>query len=77
MSENGRGRLLSAAAVGLGALGVGELLAAARGGSVLDGIGRLAADTAPLQVVETTVALAGRHDKELTRLGAAAAAVAS
>lgn len=70
-------RLLGAAAVGLGALGAGELIAAARGGSLLDGIGRLAADYAPVQVVETMVAQAGEHDKEMTRLGVALWGVAA
>ncbi|MFC3438824.1 molybdopterin-dependent oxidoreductase [Nocardia seriolae] len=70
-------RLLGAAAVGLGALGAGELLAAARGGSPLDGLGRLAADYAPVPVVETMVARAGRHDKEMTRLGVALGGVAA
>ncbi|MVU81574.1 molybdopterin-dependent oxidoreductase [Nocardia sp. ET3-3] len=68
---NKRQRLLGAAAVGLGALGAGELLAAARGGSMLDGLGRLGADYVPVQVVETMVARAGEHDKEMTRLGVA------
>ncbi|MFE4462743.1 hypothetical protein ACFROC_35770, partial [Nocardia tengchongensis] len=63
--------LLHAVAVGVGAVGAGELLAAARGGSMLDGIGRLAADYAPVQVVETMVAQAGEHDKEMTRFGVA------
>ncbi|GAB2510259.1 molybdopterin-dependent oxidoreductase [Nocardia heshunensis] len=70
-------RLLGAAAVGLGALGVGELVAAVRGGSLLDGIGRLAADYAPVPVVETMVARAGRYDKEMTRLGVALGGVAA
>lgn len=73
---SGKRRLAGAAAVGLGALGAGELIAASRGGSVLDGIGRLAADYAPVQVVETMVAQGGAHDKELTRLGVAVSAVA-
>ncbi|WP_433562340.1 molybdopterin-dependent oxidoreductase [Nocardia sp. CA-151230] len=77
MSVNGKRRLLGAAAVGLGALGAGELLAAARGGSVLDGIGRLAADYAPVPVVETMVAQAGEHDKEMTRFGVALGGVAA
>ncbi|AYF76323.1 hypothetical protein D7D52_23645 [Nocardia yunnanensis] len=68
-------RLLGAAAVGLGALGAGELVAAARGGSLLDGIGRLAADYAPIPVVEEMVARSGRYDKEMTRLGVALGAV--
>ncbi|MEV6769957.1 molybdopterin-dependent oxidoreductase [Nocardia sp. NPDC051030] len=77
MSVNGKRRLLSAAAVGLGALGAGELIAAARGGSVIDGVGRLAADTAPVPVVEATVAMSGRHDKEVTRAGVAVGAIAA
>ncbi|MEC3916103.1 molybdopterin-dependent oxidoreductase [Nocardia sp. CDC160] len=82
MAVNGRvsvekKRLLGSAAVGLGALGAGELLAAVRGGSVLDGLGRLAADYAPTQVVETMVARAGEHDKEMTRLGVALGGVAA
>lgn len=76
MSKNGK-RLLGAAAVGLGALGTGELIAASRGGSLLDGVGRMAADYAPLTVVEETVARAGRHDKEATRYGVLAAGVAA
>ncbi|MGW4249690.1 hypothetical protein, partial [Nocardia sp. NPDC004722] len=73
MSRNGqksvfeKRRLLGAAAVGLGALGAGEVIAAVRGGSLLDGLGRLAADYAPVPVVETMVARSGRHDKEMTR----------
>ncbi|MTE12400.1 molybdopterin-dependent oxidoreductase [Nocardia aurantiaca] len=77
MSVNGKRRPLGAAAVGLGALGAGELLAAARGGSMLDGIGRLAADYAPVRVVETMVARAGEHDKETTRLGVALGGIAA
>ncbi|MEV6069013.1 molybdopterin-dependent oxidoreductase [Nocardia sp. NPDC052001] len=72
---NGR-RLLRAAAVGLGALGAGELLAATRGGSVIDGIGRLGADIAPVPVVEAMVARAGRYDKEATRAAVVANVVA-
>ncbi|MEU0540251.1 hypothetical protein ABZ319_10300, partial [Nocardia sp. NPDC005978] len=72
MSENGKRRLIGAAAVGLGALGAGELVAAARGGSMLDGVGRLLADTAPTAVVEELVAKSGKHDKEATRYGVAA-----
>ncbi|MFC9995644.1 molybdopterin-dependent oxidoreductase [Nocardia sp. NPDC127526] len=74
---NGKGRLLGAAAVGLGALGAGELVAAARGGSMIDGVGRVLADTAPVQVVEATVARAGEHDKETARAGVALGAVAT
>ncbi|WP_157555039.1 molybdopterin-dependent oxidoreductase [Nocardia crassostreae] len=74
---NGKGRLLGAAAVGLGALGAGELVAAARGGSMIDGVGRLLADTAPVPVVEATVAMAGKHDKETTRAGVVLGAVAT
>ncbi len=77
VSDSVTRRLLGAAAVGLGALGAGELLAAARGGSVLDGIGRLAADYAPVPVVETMVAQAGEHDKEMTRLGVALGGIAA
>ncbi|QLY33261.1 molybdopterin-dependent oxidoreductase [Nocardia huaxiensis] len=69
MSVNGKGRVLGAAAVGLGALGAGELIAAARGGSLIDGAGRLLADTVPVPVVEAAVASAGEHDKEMARLG--------
>ncbi|MFI6869122.1 molybdopterin-dependent oxidoreductase [Nocardia sp. NPDC050406] len=76
MSKNEK-RLLGAAAVGLGALGAGELIAASRGGSLLDEVGRLAVDYAPLTVVEETVARAGRHDKEVTRYGSLAGAVAA
>ncbi|MBL1074581.1 molybdopterin-dependent oxidoreductase [Nocardia sp. 2] len=75
MAGFGKGRLLGAAAVGLGALGAGELIAAARGGSVLDGVGRLLTDTVPVPVVEAAVERAGEHDKETTRLGVAAGAV--
>ncbi|WP_157556986.1 hypothetical protein, partial [Nocardia acidivorans] len=74
---NEKRRLLRAAAVGLGALGAGELLAAARGGSVIDGIGRLLADTVPVRVVETVVARSGRHDKQATRGGVAVNIVAA
>ncbi|WP_405484328.1 molybdopterin-dependent oxidoreductase [Nocardia sp. NBC_00511] len=77
MADNGKRRLPGAAAVGLGALGAGEVIAAARGGSLLDGIGRLAADYAPVQVVETMVERAGRYDKEMTRLGVGLASVAA
>lgn len=77
MSVNGKRRLLGAAAVGLGALGAGELIAATRGGSVIDGVGRLLADTAPIPVVETTVAMAGRYDKETTRAGVVLGTVAA
>ncbi|MGX1805264.1 molybdopterin-dependent oxidoreductase [Nocardia sp. NPDC055321] len=77
MSENGKRRLISAAAVGLGALGAGELVAAARGGSMLDGVGRLLADTVPITVVEEMVAKSGKHDKEATRFGVAAGVVAA
>ncbi|NNH73015.1 molybdopterin-dependent oxidoreductase [Nocardia uniformis] len=76
MSKNGK-RLLSAAAVGLGSLGAGELIAASRGGSLVDGIGRAAADTVPVAVVEAVVARAGAHDKEATRYGVLAAGVAA
>uniref|UniRef100_UPI000AF4EBBA hypothetical protein n=1 Tax=Nocardia yamanashiensis TaxID=209247 RepID=UPI000AF4EBBA len=77
MSVNGKRRLLGSAAVGLGALGAGELIAATQGGSVIDGFGRLLADTAPTPVVEAAVARAGRYDKEVTRAGVVLGAVAA
>ncbi|WP_269821636.1 molybdopterin-dependent oxidoreductase [Nocardia yamanashiensis] len=77
MSVNGKRRLLGAAAVGLGALGAGELIAATQGGSVIDGFGRLLADTAPTPMVEAAVARAGRYDKEVTRAGVVLGAVAA
>ncbi|WP_062991208.1 molybdopterin-dependent oxidoreductase [Nocardia anaemiae] len=78
MRTNGERRgALSAAAIGIGALGVGELIAASRGDSLIDAIGRVMADTAPVPVVETTVALSGKHDKAVTRLGVGAGAVAA
>ncbi|MTL12438.1 hypothetical protein GL307_12735, partial [Nocardia seriolae] len=43
----------------------------------VDGLGRLAADYAPVPVGETMVARAGRHDKEMTRLGVALGGVAA
>ncbi|WP_433194022.1 molybdopterin-dependent oxidoreductase [Nocardia sp. CA-107356] len=73
----GRGGGLGAAAIGIAALGVGELIAATRGDSLIDAIGRIMTDTAPVPVVETTVALSGRHDKVVTRLGVSAGAVAA
>lgn len=69
--------MLGAAAIGVGALGVGELIAASRGDSLIDAIGRVMADTAPVPVVETTVALSGKHDKVVTRIGVGAGAVAA
>lgn len=71
VSVSGKRRFVSAAAVGLGALGAGELVAAARGGSMLDGVGRLMADTMPVPVIETMIAKSGKHDKEATRFGVA------
>ncbi|MFC9895302.1 molybdopterin-dependent oxidoreductase [Nocardia sp. NPDC127579] len=72
-----RGGALGAAAVGVAALGLGEVVAAARGGSLLDTIGRAMIDTAPIPVVEATVAMSGRHDKAATRAGVGAGVVAA
>lgn len=72
-----RGGGLGAAAVGIGALGVGEVIAASRGDSLIDAVGRVLTDTAPVPVIEATVALSGRHDKAVTRLGVGVGAVAA
>ncbi|MEV6388847.1 molybdopterin-dependent oxidoreductase [Nocardia xishanensis] len=77
MRTNGKSGGLGAAAVGVAALGLGETIAAAGGGSLIDTIGRGLIDTAPVPVVEATVALSGRHDKEITRLGVGAGAIAA
>ncbi|MEV0294170.1 molybdopterin-dependent oxidoreductase [Nocardia sp. NPDC050710] len=68
---------LGAAAIGVAALGLGEAIAAMRGGSLIDTVGRALTDTAPVPVVEATVALSGRHDKAVTRLGVGAGALAA
>ncbi|WP_406237299.1 molybdopterin-dependent oxidoreductase [Nocardia sp. NBC_01009] len=68
---------LGAAAVGVAALGVGEVVAATRGDSLIDAIGRALTDVAPVPVVEATVALSGRHDKAVIRIGVGAGALAA
>ncbi|WP_431949618.1 molybdopterin-dependent oxidoreductase [Nocardia lijiangensis] len=77
MRTNGKNGGLGAAAVGVAALGLGEAIAAAGGGSLIDTVGRGMIDTAPVPVVEATVAVSGRHDKEMTRLGVGAGAIAA
>ncbi|WP_146251253.1 molybdopterin-dependent oxidoreductase [Nocardia tenerifensis] len=78
MLTNGdRGRGVGAAAVGAAALGVGEAIAATRGGSLIDTLGRAVIDVVPVPIVETTVAMSGKHDKIVTRLGIGAGAVAA
>ncbi|MFI9403650.1 molybdopterin-dependent oxidoreductase [Nocardia sp. NPDC052316] len=71
------GGRVAAAAVGVAALGVGEAIAATRGGSLIDTLGRAAIDVAPVPVVETTVAMSGRHDKIITRSGIGAGVIAA
>ncbi|MEU7141117.1 molybdopterin-dependent oxidoreductase [Nocardia sp. NPDC046473] len=76
MVTNGDRSGVAAAAVGVAALGVGEAIAATRGGSLIDTLGRALIDVAPVPVVEAAVAVSGRHDKTVTRLGVAAGVVA-
>ncbi|MFI6998787.1 molybdopterin-dependent oxidoreductase [Nocardia sp. NPDC050175] len=76
MVTNGDRSGVAAAAVGVAALGVGEAIAATRGGSLIDTLGRALIDVAPVPVVEAAVAMSGRHDKTVTRLGVAAGVVA-
>ncbi|WP_167473397.1 molybdopterin-dependent oxidoreductase [Nocardia arthritidis] len=75
--RNGKLGSVADAAVGLAALGVGEAVAAVGGDSLIDTVGRALIDAAPTPVVEATVALSGRHDKEVTRIGVGAGAVAA
>nr|WP_232541739.1 molybdopterin-dependent oxidoreductase [Nocardia bovistercoris] len=63
-------------AVGAAALGAAEAVAALGGVSLVDAVARLMADTAPIPVVEATVALTGRHEKRVSRFTAGAGVVA-
>lgn len=63
-----------AAAAALLVVGVGELAASGRRRSVVDAIGGVVVDAAPIPVVETTVRLVGATDKPLLRAGIVASA---
>ena len=70
--------MLRHVALGLAGVGLVELTASLRGSSVIDAVGSVLVDTAPLPVVEQTVRFVGTADKHVTRVGiATTAAVAA
>jgi DMSO/TMAO reductase YedYZ molybdopterin-dependent catalytic subunit len=66
-----------AAATALLAVGLGELAASRRQRSIVDPVGRLVVDTAPLPVVEETVRFLATWDKPLVRAGVVTTVVAT
>ncbi len=68
--------MLRHSALGLAGVGLVELTASLRGTSVVDAVGSVVVDVAPLPVVEQTVRWVGAADKHLTRLGIVATGAA-
>ncbi|WP_323791479.1 molybdopterin-dependent oxidoreductase [Nocardioides sp.] len=69
--------MLRHSALGLAGVGLVELTASLRGTSVIDTVGSVVVDLAPLPVVEQTVRFVGIADKHLTRFGIATTAAAT
>ena len=65
------------AATAMLAIGLGELVASRRQRSIVDAVGGVVVDAAPIPVVEATVRLIGESDKPLIRAGIVASAVAT
>lgn len=67
----------SAAGMAMLAIGLGELVASRQQRSIVDAVGGLLVETAPIPVVEATVRFLGTWDKPLLRAGIVASAVAA